>query len=501
MFGLKLTSNQGFSMILQILVYLLLPAIGMAAYPPLPTALPPPGEAPLIVTDENNHALAVYADADTGNLLTYYFSNNVWTSIPFPVVTVLGLSVDMEPMGTAIAQIDDGAAITTYSFDGTSWMALSPNPLAINNSFGGGIALLSPGQGLTSWIDSGSNVIASFLTGNAWGIPTTLGVGISDVVAYSANGTAIISMESSGDVYASYYNGSSWSVVPALVASDASLLSLGIDANGNGLALMSDSTTGDLTASNFNGSIWLPPVIVGPAPDLAFSEQPLAMSANGSAVAVWQRNNSGLSIYDNYYSIFNGTTWSTPILFQSGVDGSEPAVAIDDTGNSLIIYGLNSPPEAQIVVGQLPSGGVLTTQVVYNRGPDTNFPYVSISLSSNGFSAIGWAETVGGSDTLNPFVAAVTLGSPTDGSFSSCKNKFAMQTDIVNVISFVPSTDFAVASYYIRRNGVLIAIIPAFGPYVYQDGNRVKGQTDVYTIVSVGADGQESLPLMITVNQ
>ncbi len=484
-----------------LLIYFALPVSLAAAYPPIPTQLASTGYNPTLVTDENNHALAITTDAFTNDILTYYFINNNWINIPYSGPQG-SYSVAMEPSGAAIMQVFDGATVTTYSFNGTAWTTLSPNPLDATAVNGGEVALLGPGQGLTAWADAGTNVVASFLTGSMWGTPTTLGSGTNSIsVAYSANGTAVVAWDDGVDVYASNYNGSIWSLVPTLITTNATLIDLGIDANGNALILLRDDITSNLVASNYNGATWLPVVTIGLGPDLFYSDQPLAMAANGTAVAVWQHNNTFFEIYDKYYSVFNGTSWGPAVLFASGFDGPSPAVSIDDNGNALIIYGINAESSAQVLLGQLSAGGAFSSSLAYQLSRD-NLAGVSVAVANNGFSVLGWAEFNNGADAAIPFVAAaVSLAPPTDGSVVSCKNKFAMQTDRVNTISFVPSTDPAIVAYYIRRNGVLIAIIPAAGPYIYQDHNRVKGQIDTYTIVSVNVDGQESIPLVVTSTQ
>ncbi len=47
-----------------------------------------------------------------------------------------------------------------------------------------------------------------------------------------------------------------------------------------------------------------------------------------------------------------------------------------------------------------------------------------------------------------------------------------------------------------ESDGVLIAIIPAAGPYIYIDGNRKKGEVDVYGLTAVNPQG-ESTPIYV----
>lgn len=69
------------------------------------------------------------------------------------------------------------------------------------------------------------------------------------------------------------------------------------------------------------------------------------------------------------------------------------------------------------------------------------------------------------------------------------KNRFATQTDIINALEWNPPVDASgVASYQISRDGVVIAVLPAF-KRVYCDHDRQKNTTYIYSIVSLNASG------------
>lgn len=78
------------------------------------------------------------------------------------------------------------------------------------------------------------------------------------------------------------------------------------------------------------------------------------------------------------------------------------------------------------------------------------------------------------------------------------KNRFASQTDIINVLKWSPPFDSSeIVAYQISRNGVVIADIPASSPNVYYDHNRQTNTTYTYTIVSLNANGNLSTSLSI----
>ncbi len=78
------------------------------------------------------------------------------------------------------------------------------------------------------------------------------------------------------------------------------------------------------------------------------------------------------------------------------------------------------------------------------------------------------------------------------------KNSFLTQTDRTNVLKWSPPVNFSeIVSYEIRRNGVVIAVVPASNSRVYYDHNKKKNKTYIYTIVSLNAKGTRSASLTI----
>jgi hypothetical protein len=76
------------------------------------------------------------------------------------------------------------------------------------------------------------------------------------------------------------------------------------------------------------------------------------------------------------------------------------------------------------------------------------------------------------------------------------KNKFLTQTELLNVLTWTPSIDPSVTSYRIYQNGILIATVPASGPYEVVLHNRRHGEIYTYELTAVNASG-ESTPLVI----
>ncbi len=76
------------------------------------------------------------------------------------------------------------------------------------------------------------------------------------------------------------------------------------------------------------------------------------------------------------------------------------------------------------------------------------------------------------------------------------KNRFATQTDLINIVKWSPSSTPGVTAYYLYRNGHLIAKIPAHAKLVFKDHNRKKRARTVYAVTAL-IGNIESLPTKI----
>jgi hypothetical protein len=78
------------------------------------------------------------------------------------------------------------------------------------------------------------------------------------------------------------------------------------------------------------------------------------------------------------------------------------------------------------------------------------------------------------------------------------KNKFATQTDIINLLQWEPSPNEAVVGYLVSGSDGSIANVDASGPFEAAFHNRHSHKTYTYTIVAFTASGQESSPLTVS---
>jgi len=251
--------------------------------------------------------------------------------------------------------------------------------------------------------------------------------------------------------------------------------------------------------------MWQPtPTIISTTPAASANSLSvsLSMAPNGAAIAAWVDNS------DNYYSSsFDRNTWMAPLLISTSTSATDGlvSVSINDYGNAFAVW-LDNTFQAYFSA-ELPFGGVWNDYESVG-GPSGTDPSgygngnLYTSYSNNGpygtrFAA--WEFPVPEFDlTAYNAAGAASPSTPSELNARICKNKFAMQTERVKIITWAGAADSGVVSYLLTRNGKLIATIPATGPFVYNDHGRCK-ETDVYTLTALYNTGFESTPLEISV--
>lgn len=466
-----------------------------------------------LAVSPSGNAFAIWSNNivdDVGTQVSV-FSNNAW-GVP-QLISTSGFSasstkIATDNTGTALAiwSEDFPGEIKTSYYNGTTWVTPSPDPLDLVAQFAdpfASIAMNGSGGGIAMWIDANtSNVRSSTFSSPSWSAPTTIGTGTGVTsIAYSSNGTAVAEWDDGGVINVANYIGGVWQLPIPVGSTFSAPLEVGIDSSGKVIASWLD-ILGNVVISYFNGSLWsLPQTISTSAGNTDLS---LAMAGNGTAVLAWIDGAN-----DGFSSSFNGTSWSSPIPFATGVaniisgfgPGNSLSVALDTTGNALIEW---ASVAGDIRSARLPLGGTawLDESII---DPDLPMGIIDINagLADNGRGFSVWGER-------NSSESAQTFGSftllfpapPLSIDGRSCDNKFATQTDRIHIISWVPSpsTDPAIVAYNLRRNGILIATLPASGPFVFFDHHRCRKVYDLYTVTSVAANGFESNPLAIVLN-
>ncbi|MGL5626943.1 MAG: PKD domain-containing protein [Candidatus Rhabdochlamydia sp.] len=136
-----------------------------------------------------------------------------------------------------------------------------------------------------------------------------------------------------------------------------------------------------------------------------------------------------------------------------------------------------------------PGNYLVTLTVTNSAGTSTTQVYTGHMVLRNG----------GPSATITHLIAIVsptTNSPPTHFKGKRLKNKFVAQLEYFNSLSWEPPNNNPdVVEYRLRRNGQVIAEIPADSPLIFKDHNRKKNEVDVYTLVAVYSLGVESLPV------
>lgn len=479
--------------------------------PELFNSPPPPNSfSARLAVDPTGNAFTAWLYPDFNGVQVSRFSNE--TQVYGPTVTIytdpapvngisgIGIATDASQTALLVWGEADAGQVQTALYDGTSWGApvvLAPVPpgtfifpSVAMNGLGNGVAVWGDASGATPPGD----IVASFFDGGTqtWGplqVLTPGGTGgFFPNVAYSASGIAVaVWLDGLANVVAASYNGVVWSVpvmISLLPATSSTSVELGISSEGNAVATWMDAATSSVISSSFIAGVWSPPQDLS-SPETGIFYFDFAMSSGGSAIVGWI---NGSSV--GTYRIYNSGVWS-PAVPNAFPDASAIGVGMDTIGNALIAVDFNSPSEVRSYT--LPQGGSLSNSDFVATGSELFPGFVGYADNGRGFIS-GTLEN----DTDSFVSATYSLLFPS-GTINGkvCKNRFATAAERVKIITWTASSPSAV-SYNIRRNGKLIANVPASGPLEYKDRHRCK-KTDVYTVASVSASGAESDVLTVSI--
>lgn len=417
-----------------------------------------------VATDATETALVVWLDNAVGEILTSFFNGVTWvTPTPSPLDLIPGV--------------------------------VNINPDVAMNGLGDGIAGWTRPAGITP---PGDIVVSIFSgTTQSWGalqVLTPAGTGGNNpIVDISANGTAVaVWLDAANNLVASNFNGLTWTALPPIIGTNVlgfgfalNAYSVQIDAAGNALALWQDAITGVMFSSYFTGGVWGVPQNISIVP-VPLQGVTFDMNAAGRAMSIWTD-----ALGFGYYSEFIGGAWTLPLPYAGNVDQFESTVALDTAGNALIAWKDVVTSEAFSILkpvnGPLGAPDVVTIASV-NLNP--NFS----GLADNGRGFVTGSNVV---DESSGVIGTYTLF-PLTVIGQTCKDKFASQTDRVNIITWVASSNPDTVGYLITRNGVLIAVIPATDPLIFEDHNRCRGR-DTYTITPISIFGTPLAPPSVIV--
>ena len=244
------------------------------------------------------------------------------------------------------------------------------------------------------------------------------------------------------------FDGATWTTPGTAIPQGASAgVNYNVDlvfngANSTVIAAWGDSSDTTPYYAVFNGTTWVPAQVIPEGPNVGpYQDISLAYNSDtGQVFASWSDNVN----YQGFYTIFNGSTWTTgatlPLIPSLGIDY-----------NIILVY---DPYVHQMVA-------------TWANYPGLAIPYFNIFVT--------------------PLPANLTgIG---------CCNSFATQRVWINHLEWTPT--LSAIGYNIYRNGVLIAQVGA-GVSEYNDaGSRVGDE--VYLVIAIFADALDSIPATVTI--
>ena len=164
---------------------------------------------------------------------------------------------------------------------------------------------------------------------------------------------------------------------------------------------------------------WLSPVNVSDAGQDAFEPQ-IAMDPSGNSVMVWTRfDGTNLRIQAKWRAANGGTWGPTESISEAGRDASAPQVALDPGGNAIAVWTQWDGAHSRTHAAFRPTGGSFGgDQTISPSGRDANKP--QIAMDSTGDAVAVWYRFDGTTDRIQ---AAVR---PANGSFGGAQTISAL---------------------------------------------------------------------------
>lgn len=399
-----------------------------------------------LLTDVNAFTSTMWVTGTTDGFLTAYIEQTIGytTGLPYSVFSTNG-----NAWSTPSAIDSDPEVVTPFSVCGTTAGVMATWHTAMDG-----------------------NAYSSFSTndGTAWGsiMPITNTGNVNDraviVAGYGSNFVA--TWASDENTFASYYNGTNWSVTPTQITMSTDVISdVWVGANSAGfMAVWVNYSNNAYASFSSNGTSWSSPAQI-PTGITLLSQTNISIcgSTSGFVVAwIGNDNNAYASM-----SADNGNSWSTPVQITG--DGSVLTGYSDD---SLGVVGVSA-------VGTTCVFTWLGQMVVLGRSSATATP-------GDVYSSV--------SGLPGPPVGGVQPPASVNGSQKT--ENSGIEYRFYNAISWGPSPTPGVAGYNIYINGSLFTSVSP-STYSFVDNNVKKNKTITYSVTAFNESG-ESTPVTIT---
>lgn len=167
------------------------------------------------------------------------------------------------------------------------------------------------------------------------------------ILPTSGVGVALLGVRDANDAYvataARRSSAGAWTLDPAIAAAapDVNEASVALSSNGTALAVWIEGGA-RIKAGRFDGSAWQTPTVLDDTALYDLVQPTVAIDAQGRGVAVWRdwavMNPTMPGPEELRASTFDGTSWSTAQEISGGKGGYLPGVAMDASGNAIAIF-------------------------------------------------------------------------------------------------------------------------------------------------------------------
>jgi hypothetical protein len=490
----------------------------------------------VIGVDASGNAYAGWIDSSNAVLTARFdFSTQQWTetgAISLPTAENLQLAVTSDGKAIAVWRRVQGGytkvQFATYQNGAWSFGATldttTPDttdelfPKVGVNASGGAIAVWQVGGSPGNFIRAATYDFQSNTWGSFQNISST---GVNDrgfpSLAVNAAGNAVAiwefidTMNSTNKLEASQFQSGSWQPVDVVISSGSTALQelfpqVAIDGSGNAVSVWTqyDSVMNYSILSSTKTSSWSTPIAISTVGNNSTfpTQTPLAsisLAPSGDGVAVWVYLDQSVPLSEIQARSYQGGAWSpTTTTLTAPTDFAFfSTVAVDNTGDAYALWTRQTLSNFFIDAAKFTRSSSTWGPVETISNLATNSALPRVATSSSGIFFGIW---VGSDDFVNfNITAAHTFFLPPASISGKQKvNEFAVESELFNVIRWLPSVSPDVVFYRIYRNGRLIARVDS-NVFKYEDHNRKKGVRYVYAVKSENSAGLLSPPIVVTI--
>jgi len=212
-------------------------------------------------------------------------------------------------------------------------------------------------------------------------------------VTIDSNNRAIIAWKQKNsankyDLYTAIYNINSWGIISFPHVRDNQIenvvsISISSDNNGNSMIIWDqydNSLHRNIYATNFNGTSWSTPVVIEGSDKPAWQPTLKYNKANNEFVAIWAQQNS-----DNKYVIhlnrYSSGSWQGVEVLEDATDATEskyPKIAFDSDGNAVAVWlKKNSSNKFDVVAKSYDGSEWGDTEVIDNLDDSVEQAYIA----------------------------------------------------------------------------------------------------------------------------